>query len=246
MPFPTPLSVLTLLDPSSPTTVCRSSLSVATLSPPLLSARLSVTSRRSFAMLPLTSSRKCPLPLPPPPLRSPMSFPTVRSSPLAMSVSVALRLSSSLPSLEWKPAASMRPPTTPSGSATLTSVRTCTPTPSCPAAPPCTPVSLTVCRRRSPPWPPPPSRSRLSLPPRGSTPSGSVAPSCPPFPPSSRCGSPSRSTTSAAPPLSTASASKPLLFVCLIHADDKPLNLYIHIAFRALNFKQTNMIQREK
>merc|ERR1711973_867156 len=30
----------------------------------------------------------------------------------------------------------------------------------------------------------------------------------PPSPPSSRCGSPSRSTTSAAPPLSTASASK--------------------------------------
>merc|ERR1712110_584134 len=57
----------------------------------------------------------------------------------------------------------------------------CTPTPSCPEAPPCTPVLLTACRRRSPPWLPPPS---------------------------SRCGSPSRSTTSAAPPLSTASASK--------------------------------------
>merc|ERR1712243_203860 len=92
----------------------RSSLSVATPSPPLLSARLSVTSRRSSAMLPLTSSRRCPLLLPPPPLRSLMSFPTARSSPLAMSVSVALRLSSSLPSLEWKPAASTRPPTTPS------------------------------------------------------------------------------------------------------------------------------------
>merc|ERR1719431_1492576 len=110
MPFPTPLSVLTLLDPSSPTTVCRSSLSVATLSPPLLSVRLSVTSRRSSAMLPLTSSRKCPLLLPPPPLRSLMSFPMARSSPLAMSVSAALRLFSSLPSLEWKPAASTRPP----------------------------------------------------------------------------------------------------------------------------------------
>merc|ERR1711973_596917 len=46
-------------------------------------------------------------------------------------------------------------------------------------------------------------------PPRGSTPCGSVAPSSPPSPPSSRCGSPSRSTTSAAPPSSTASASKP-------------------------------------
>merc|ERR1712210_254515 len=46
---------------------------------------------------------------------------------------------------------------------------TCTPTPSCPEAPPCTPVLLTVCRRRSPPLLPPPSRSRSSLPPRGST-----------------------------------------------------------------------------
>merc|ERR1712088_666805 len=93
-------------------------------------------------------------------------------------------------------------------SATLTSGRTCTPTPSCPEAPPCTPVSLTACRRRSPPWLPPPSRSRSSLPQRGSTPSGSEAPSWLPSPPSSRCGSPSRSTTSAAHPLSTASASK--------------------------------------
>merc|ERR1711953_589328 len=91
---------------------------------------------------------------------------------------------------------------------TLTSVRTSTPTPSCPVAPPCTPVSPTECRRRSPPSLPPPSRSRSLLPLRESTPSGSVAPSSPPSPPSSRCGSPSRSTTSAAPPLSTASASK--------------------------------------
>merc|ERR1711913_29881 len=83
-----------------------------------------------------------------------------------------------------------------------------TPTPSCPVAPPCTPVSPTECRRRSPPWLPPPSRSRSSLPPRGSTPYGSVAPSWPPCPPSSRCGSPSRSMMSAAHPLSTASASK--------------------------------------
>merc|ERR1712071_98098 len=37
---------------------------------------------------------------------------------------------------------------------------------------------------------------------------GSEAPSWLPSPPSSRCGSPSRSTTSAAHPLSTASASK--------------------------------------
>merc|ERR1712110_1312789 len=73
---------------------------------------------------------------------------------------------------------------------------------------PCTPVSPTGCRRRSPPLLPPPSRSRSLLPQRGSTPSGSVAPSCLPSPPSSRCGSPSRSTTSAAHPLSTGSASK--------------------------------------
>merc|ERR1712186_114807 len=72
------------------------------------------------------------------------------------------------------------------------------------------------CRRRSPPWLPPPSRSRSSLPPRGSTPSGSEDPSWPPCPPSSRCGSPSRSTTSAAPPSSTASASKLMLLLsCL-------------------------------
>merc|ERR1712045_199137 len=57
-------------------------------------------------------------------------------------------------------------------------------------------------------WLPPPSRSRSLLLPRGSTPSGSEDPSWLLSPPSSRCGSPSRSTTSAAHPLSTASASK--------------------------------------
>merc|ERR1711988_1487281 len=105
------------------------------------------------------------------------------------------------------------------GSATLTSVRTCTPTLSCPVAPPCTPVLLTECRRRSPLLPPPPSRSRLLLPPRGSTPYGSVAPSWLPSPPSSRCGSPSRSMMSAAHPLSTASASKLLDYCQHIHTD---------------------------
>merc|ERR1711911_541583 len=54
----------------------RSSPRGDTPSPPPLSARLSVTSRRSSATSPLTSSRRCPLPLPPPPSRSPMSFPT--------------------------------------------------------------------------------------------------------------------------------------------------------------------------
>merc|ERR1711911_431583 len=114
-------------------------------------------------------------------------------------------------------------------SAMLTSGRTCTPTPSCPEAPPCTPVLLTVCRRRSPPSLPPPSRSRSSLPPRGSTPSGSEDPSWPPSPPSSRCGSPSRSTTSADPPLSTASASNLSfrhyyhVFILFINRDIKTL-----------------------
>ncbi len=57
---------------------------------------------------------------------------------------------------------------------------------------------------------PGPSTMKIKIiaPPSASTPSGSVAPSWPPSPPSSRCGSPSRSTTSPAPPSSTASASK--------------------------------------
>merc|ERR1712048_660380 len=148
-----------------------------TLSPPLPRERLSETSRRSCAMSPLTSSRRCPPLLPPPPSRSPMSFPTVRSSPSVTRDSVAPRLCSSLPSLEWRPAASTRPPSTP------------------------------------------PLRSRSSLPPRGSTLYGSVAPSLPPCPPSSRCGSPSRSTTSAAHPLFTASASKHLDHCLYIHTD---------------------------
>merc|ERR1712106_1168189 len=96
------------------------------------------------------------------------------------------------------------------GSAMLTSVRTCMPTQSCQEAPPCTPVLLIVCRRRSPLLLHLPSRSRSLLPQRGNTLSGLEDPSLPPSPPSSRCGSPSRSTTSAAHPLSTASASKHL------------------------------------
>merc|ERR1712096_90092 len=66
----------------------------------------------------------------------------------------------------------------------------------CPVVPPCTLVSLTGCRRKS------------LLPLRGSTPSGSVAPSWLPCPPSSRCGSASRNTMRQAPALSTGSASK--------------------------------------
>merc|ERR1712203_1218588 len=56
-------------------------------------------------------------------------------------------------------------------------------------------------------------RSRSSLLPRGSTPSGSVAPSWLPFPPSSPCGSQRRSMMSPVPPLSTGSASR---VVCTI------------------------------
>merc|ERR1712014_449546 len=62
-------------------------------------------------------------------------------------------------------------------------------------------------------------KRRSLLLPRGSTLYGSVAPSWPPCPPSSRCGSPSRSTTSAAHPLSTASASKLLDHCQHIHTD---------------------------
>merc|ERR1712222_174016 len=91
----------------------RSSPRGATPSPPPLSARLSVTSRRSSAMSPLTSSRRCPPLLPPPPSRSPMSFPTARSSPSATRGSGTPRPSSSLPSSEWRLAESTRPPTTP-------------------------------------------------------------------------------------------------------------------------------------
>merc|ERR1712159_717462 len=87
------------------------------------------------------------------------------------------------------------------------------PTLSCPEEPPCTPVLLTECRRRSLLLLHPPSRSRSLLHQRESTPSGSEDPSLLPSPPSSRCGSLSRSTTSAAQPSSTASASKLLQFI---------------------------------
>merc|ERR1712066_368154 len=75
-----------------------------------------------------------------------------------------------------------------------------TPTLSCPEAPPCTLVLLTECRRKSPLLLHPPSRSRSLLHQRGSTLSGSEDPSWLPSPPSSRCGSPSRSMMSAAHP----------------------------------------------
>merc|ERR1712176_1022268 len=94
------------------------------------------------------------------------------------------------------------------GKCDLTSVRTCMPTLSCLVAPPCTLVLLTECKRKSLPWLHPPLRSRSLLPLRGNTPSGSVALSWPPSPPSNRCGSPNKSTMNAVHPLSTGNASK--------------------------------------
>merc|ERR1712004_955043 len=79
----------------------------------------------------------------------------------------------------------------------LTSGRTCMPTLSCLVAPPSTLVLLTGCR----------SRSLLLQ--KGNTLSGSEAPSWLLSPPSNRCGSPNKSTTSLAHPSSTGSASKP-------------------------------------
>merc|ERR1711997_1303058 len=189
---PTPSSVWTWLAVSSPTTSRRSSPREATLSPPLPSVKLSVTSRRNSAMLPLTSNKKWQLPLPPPPWRNPMNCPMAKLSPLATNVSVPQKPSSSHLSWEWNPAVSMRPPTTPS----------------CPEAPPCTQVLLTECKRKSLPWPHRPLRSRSLLHLRENTPYGSEDPSWLLFPPSNRCGSPSKNTTSADHPLSTENASK--------------------------------------
>merc|ERR1719322_1175112 len=107
----------------------------------------------------------------------------------------------------------MKQPTIPSRSAMLTSGKICMPTLSCLEEPLCTQVLPTACRRRLPPLLPQPSKLR-SLPHlRGSTLSGLEAPSFPPCQPSSRCGSQSRNTMSAAHPLSTENASKQYLFL---------------------------------
>merc|ERR1739842_151899 len=77
---------------------------------------------------------------------------------------------------------------------------------------------------------------KIIAPPRGSTPSGSEDPSWPPSPPSSRCGSPIRSTTSAAPPSSTGSASKCFYFnYCNIPIDFSGLKFLTFFNF-ILNF----------
>merc|ERR1712050_147963 len=111
------------------------------------------------------------------------------------------------------------------------------------AAPPCTPVSPTECKRRSLPWLPPPSRSRSLLLLRGSTPYGSVAPSSPPCPPSSRFGSPSRSTTSAAPPSSTASASNVTSF---LHSEKQTVHLIFIQLFFIPTFENKNIFLPKK
>merc|ERR1712223_383081 len=225
----TPSSVWTWLDVSSPTWG-RSSPREATLSPPAQSVKLSVTSRKSSAMLLLTSNKKWQLPLPPPHWKSPMNCPMDKSSPLATNVSVPQKPSSNHPSWEWNPAVSMRPPTTPSRNAMLTSVRTCTPTPSCLEAPPCTQVLLTECKRKSLHWLHPPSKSRSLLHQKENTPYGSEDPSWLPSQPSNRCGSPSKNTTNAAHPLSTENASK-----CL-HSFVAHLLFYFLCALNCITF----------
>merc|ERR1719376_747570 len=90
----------------------------------------------------------------------------------------------------------------------VTSGKTCTPTQYCLEVQPCTQESPTECRKKSPPSPHQPRRSRSLPHQRGNTPSGSEDPSLPPSPPSNRCGSPSKSTMSPAHPSCTGNASK--------------------------------------
>merc|ERR1719354_776277 len=186
----------------------KSLLNVATHSSPPPNVKLSVTSKKNFAMLPLTSNKRW---LPPPQAahsKKATSFPMVKSSPLVTNVSVAQKPCSNHLSLVWNHPVSTKLLTTPSRSATLTSVKTCTPTTFFPEVPPCTPVLLTECRRKSLPSPHPPWKSRSSLHQRGNTPYGSEAPSSLHSPPSNRCGSQSKSTTKPVHPSSTGSASK--------------------------------------
>merc|ERR1711894_175601 len=154
-------------------------------------------------------SKKWPPPLPPLVLRSPMNCPTDKSSPLVMRDPVALKPSSNPHSWEWSLAAFTRPSTTPSG-------RTFTPTLFFPVAPPCTLVLPIVCKRKSPPWLLPPSKSRSLPHQRGNIPYGSVVPSWRPCLPSNRCGSPNKNTTNPAPELFTGNASKKLFFVLYV------------------------------
>ena len=184
------------------------------------SVKSCVTSRRSCATSLSTSNRKC-LRLPRRPRwRSRTSFPTARSSPSATNGSAVPRLCSSRPSWAWSRAESTRRPTTRSWSATWTSVRTSTPTRCCREALPCTRVSPAVCKKRFTVWRRR-SGSRLWPLPSANTLSGSVAPSWPRCRRSSRCGSRSRSTTSRAPPSSTANASKLILLIAYVEKEHK-------------------------
>merc|ERR1711935_1101306 len=88
---------------------------------------------------------------------------------------------------------------------------------------------------------------KIIAPPERNTPSGLEVPSCLPFPPSNRCGSPNKSTTSAAHPLSTGNASNSstnllmqlfefqllnrLIFHCHLILID---SLYVHMQFNEI------------
>ena len=97
-PSPTPSCVWTWLAGTWQTTSWRSSRNVVTALPPQPSGKLCVTSRRSSATSPWTSSRRWLLLHPPPPWRRAMSCLMVRWSLLATSGSGVPRRSSSPPS----------------------------------------------------------------------------------------------------------------------------------------------------
>ena len=98
--------------------------------------------------------------------------------------------------------------------------------------PPCTLVLLIACRRKSLLLLHPPSRLRLLLLLRESTQSGLEVQSLLLSPPSSRCGSPSRSMMNLALALSTESASKfkqhfKLVYNCLFNKHELSINTFI-------------------
>ncbi len=157
-------------------------------------------------MLLWTLSRKWLPQLAPRPSRSHTSCLMVKSSQSEMRDSDAQRLCFNHLSWVWKLLVSTKPPTTRSWSVILISVRICTPTLSCQEVPPCTQALLIVCKRKSPLWLHRPWRSKSLLRQRESTRSGSAAPSWPPCPLSSPCGSRSKSTMNLVHPSSTENA----------------------------------------
>merc|ERR1711899_344238 len=76
---------------------------------------------------------------------------------------------------------------------------------------------------------------KIIAPLRGNTPSGSEDPSCLPFPPSNRCGSPSKNMMNAVHPLFTGNASKfweflqTIFIFIVIHILEPKRKNYIHI-----------------